>query len=416
MKREFVVRKSSLIIFIFGLWGLWYVFFNASIVLRPMYQYLWPLAVILSVLLNIYSIYKNYSNLYIAYFLLVVACLLSLIISRDLSSSLDYIKRLVLAMLFAVAITSRNGTENIIFKIMECFCVVMLAISFSQYLLPNLYTGVVLPLCSQHDSWLVTSAIRSGEAVGFTNGTSQNGLFMAIGFVLFASKAACWKKNRFLSVLLSALFFGMAFATGKRSYSLICLVLLILIVHFASNNKKIANRVIVGTVVLIVCYFVFIFAARSIPALNNTIEKTIRLSNRGDVTNGRLIMYSDAWNEFKTHFLTGIGVDAAEKVLGGATHNSYLQWLVEFGFPLVLIPFVAVLYVPALKIKKILGLLKERKNDEKYQVLCPLMMTVMILFSGIVAVPFQWTNVFMIYMIMQLFLYKQLRKGRTYGQ
>lgn len=415
MNKRFIINASRLKIWIFSIWAMWYVFFSASLTLRPMYNILWPAVVIVVVILNVNEITKQFSssmvNIYILYVFFLLTCAFTLLFSRDSSSSILYIQRISLAFGFSVAITAKDGAKDIIFKVMSIYSLVMLIISFIQYLIPSFYQNTLLPLVSQSNTPLVQYALNAGQSVGLTNGTSQNGLFMAIGFILFSTKAAFKRKGRFINIIIAAMFFGMTFATGKRSYSLILIGILVLILMYSMKSREVKNRPLKMMVALVAFYIIFSFAASKIPALNTIYDRFLRLSESGDVTNGRVFLYVRAWQEFTRHIVTGIGVDASLSYMGEVAHNSYLQWLLEFGFPLVLVPFITIFYIPLFKIKRINFMLKNTiDEDEKYIYTTAFLLTVMVLLSAIVATPFQWHNTFMIFMIMQMILLSMLNK------
>lgn len=410
---EFISRLKT---WFFTIWAMWYVFFSASLTLKPMHQIFWPVIVCVFVFLNRHQIKNqlngNVAKLYVRYFFFILACAFTLIFSKDRSSTLLYIQKISLSFGFAVAVTADSNVKDIIFKVMSFYSLIMLAISFSQYLIPSFYEGTVLPLASQSQLPLVQNAVKSGESVGLTNGTTQNGLLMAIGFVLFSTRAAFKKDKSYLNIFIAALFFGMTFATGKRIFSLTCVGIFVLLLKYSMQNKRVMNRIIVIILLIVVAFAVFSFSASKIPVLNAIFEKSMILSENGDVTNGRLTLYNAAWEEFSSHIMIGIGANASLSYMGEATHNFCLQWLLEFGFPLVLVPFAAVFYVPLIKLKEINIMLKnEEDKDKKCLYMTAFSLALLLFLSAIVEVTFQWENIFMIFMIMQMILLSMYEKN-----
>lgn len=405
------ISLKNIPVYIYITWGLWYAFFNASLTLRPMYEILWPSLVAVGALFGFNNIKKSMEfqkTLIVEYILFFMICFLSLCLSNDIQLSGNYFIRIILAFIFAVVVSGGNY-EIILIKCISFFSIIMLIFSLTQLLFPNIYLSTVLPLVSLSDSSLVVNAVNGGEAVGLTNGTSQNGLFMAIGFVFFATKAAVLKKNKIVNFVVSALFFGMTFITGKRSYSLIVVAIFFLLLYLGGKNRNQLYRflkVCFGGIMLVL---LFNFTAKYIPALNNVLNKSVRLSEEGDISHGRFDLYKNAWLMFKNYPFFGIGLDASGSVLGGAVHNSYLQWLVEFGLVLIPVPLITILYIPIFKLKRTIYIIKnETDESEKFVKLSSFLFLILVIFAGIVATPFQWSNVFMLYMIFQMILLKKL--------
>ena len=59
---------NDAILFVYILWGLWYVFFTSSIVLRPYYNIIWPLLVFGGLILTLnkvrHEIHKNSATIF----------------------------------------------------------------------------------------------------------------------------------------------------------------------------------------------------------------------------------------------------------------------------------------------------------------------------------------------------------------
>lgn len=404
MNNRFVVNKHNLFLRIYITWGLWYVFFNASVILRPYYLYLWPLLAVGGAVVYLgrvlHFIKNDVSNHFALYMLFFVCCIFSLMVSIDRNASVDYFQRIFFAFAFAVVIAS-NDVGLLFFKIMRAFCLIMLIISFVQFFAPSVYNSIFLPLLSQKDSLLVMNAIRSNEAVGFTNGTSQNGLFMAIGFCAYSTKFIVQKKKKLFDIVCAVLFWGMTFATGKRGYSIITIIVFVIMLFFSLPKEERERGIIKRLFVLAVLLIFFIIAFNNIEILSAVLNKTMNLAKSGDVSNGRSSLYIQAWAEFKKHFWLGIGIDATKSSMGEAVHNSYLQWLLEFGIILIWIPMFALLNVPLFKIKSARYKMMTRDDDSRYLLGVSFALMIMILLSGFVAMPFQWPNVMLIYFLCQ---------------
>ena len=398
---------NDAILFVYILWGLWYVFFTSSIVLRPYYNIIWPLLVFGGLILTLnkvrHEIHKNSATIFWIV-LFFGTCIISAFFSSDRAESVDYVQRMLLGVTFALVIASCNN-KKLFLQGCSIYSLILLGISFVQYLLPSFYVSSVLPLISQNRSTLVLGAINVGYAVGLTNGTSINGCFMAIGFCLYWAKAVTSKKNKILNLLIAALFFGMTFATGKRSYSLILIVIFVLSVGFVDNSRDFIKRTLKLLGIVLLALALFYLASLQIPSLNNIMNKFIYYIGQGDISNGRFELYVDALTAFKEHPLFGIGINASGTVLGGAVHNSYLQWLVEFGVIGIIIPLVFVFRIIVKYAFRLPPLWRADDNtNEKEVVLFALLYCILFLLAGLFATPFQWPNNFMLFVICEFFI------------
>ncbi|MBQ9208894.1 MAG: O-antigen ligase family protein [Oscillospiraceae bacterium] len=398
---------NDFILFVYILWGLWYVFFTSSLVLRPYYNILWPLLAIGGLLLAINKVRHEIRRNSVTFFWIVlffVTCLISALFSNDRTESLDYIQRMLLGVMFALVIASCSN-KKLFLQGCRIYSLILLGVSFLQYFLPSFYINSILPLISQNRSTLVLGAINVGYSVGLTNGTSINGCFMAIGFCLYWAKAVTSKKNKIINLLIAALFFGMTFATGKRSYSLILIVLFVLSVGFVDDSRNFVKRTLKILGIVFLAFALFYLASLQIPSLNNIMNKFIYYIGQGDISNGRFELYVDALTAFKEHPLFGIGVNASGAVLGGAVHNSYLQWLVEFGIIGIIIPAVFVFRIIVKYAFQLPALWRVDDNiNEKEVVLFSLLYCILFLLAGLFATPFQWTNNFMLFVICEFFI------------
>ena len=283
-----------------------------------------------------------------------------------------------------------------------------MGISAVQFFSPDLYFLFFLPLISQTDSSLVQGALERGELIGLTNGTSQNGLMMCIGFIVFSAKAFTQKDYRWLNIIICFIFMCMVFATGKRSYSVITLLVLIIDIWLCSSRTNIQRRITRLIIAAFIFVIIFISAVQFIPELGAAFEKFSSLSKNGNALNGRDELYDMVWVQFLANPF-GVGAGAIDEITGAA-HNSYLQWLAEYGIFFVWFAFYTILQTPFRQIPSMTNLFREMNDTTlRFYILLAFTMMVLVIVSAFVAVPFQWSNVMMLYMIFQLMFLKQLK-------
>ena len=400
--------KRSIFMYIYVFWAMWYVFFSASLVLKPHYTTIWPALVFAGLFLNITNILpkiksRQNTNTIFLYLLFIFVCFISVLLSQASSYSKDYLTKLVLAVLFAIVVASKEGYRIIVIRAIKVYSLCLLAVSFVQMLDVNLYKSVFLPLVSQSDSIFVQSAIKSNAIVGLTNGTSQNGLYMTIGFIVFATQFALSSKYKLFNGIISILFFFMTFSTAKRSYSIISIILIILLMGLTIKNRSTLIRYAKIIALMAVLAVVFYIAAQHFESLNYVVNKFISLSDEGDVTNGRIDIYTSAWQLFKQNPISGIGINVSSYFLGADVHNSYLQLLLEFGMLMWFIPLFALLYPFVVTYKFIKGKKVRYYEEKDIEFVTSFLFMVMFLMSAFVAIPVQWPHILMLYIIFQMF-------------
>ena len=401
---------SKIPMFIYIAWGFWYVFFNASIELRPYYNILWPCLCIVGLIWKFKSITRN-SKLFkqqIAWYLLFFAiCMFTLMYSLAFSTSLLYVQRLVLAFMFSIVITSENN-DKIIISVIGFYTLILLLISIIQYVYPPIYMGVFYPLLSGKDSELALSALRSGEILGFTNGTSQNGLMMCTGFLIFITKAFFANKNKWLYIFVAFVFWAMIFATGKRSYSGISIIVFLMELWFSNKSSLSIKHIFRICLMIALAYLAYMVALEYFPEISHAFDKFESKAEEGDVLNNRGEIYSSVFKVFKENPL-GVGVGAIDYITGSA-HNSYLQWLTEFG--LLFFPFVlySILRTPLLYFKIFKAHLNKSVNTEKCMfAMCAFVYMFMVFTSAFVALPLQWTNVMIVFFTFQFIFLRNIQ-------
>lgn len=393
---------------LYVIWGLWYIFFDSSIALRPYYQYLWPFLVIIGIIASLPSLLHGCRSIKkntTLFFLFIITCFISILFSKDQNASVLYTQRLVLGYGFALVVTS-SKYDKIIINSIIMYCSILLIISAVQLFFPPIYYSYFLPLVNS-ESELLQSGLRQGLAVGLTNGTSQNGLFMSIGFLPCAVYMLFKKEYKLLFSVLAISFFLMTFATGKRSYSLIItLELLVLLLLRFSGKSKIKTITITSLfLVLLICLFYIV--ADFIPSLSSVVDKFQELEDSGDITNGRKYIYNMTWNVFKQNSYQMLGANTLVSVIGKEAHNSYLQWVVEFGFLLCWIPIFYMIRIPLKLSKRIIKMINHLPEEETVSLIIPLLFIMQFLLVAFVAVPFQWHHVMTLFFIFQLMILRK---------
>lgn len=162
-------------------------------------------------------------------------------------------------------------------------------------------------------------------------GTAINPNFLGIPTVaasvlLFYS--FLYEKKRALTFILLFINVFAVFCTASKGNSLSLVATIALItLYWVSNRNVSLYRKLAFCIVLVLCFFMFVsFLQQNLP---EQWERMTNISAADD--NGRLELWSYAYNGFAEHPLLGHGVGSMKMNYGKVTHNTYLQMFYELG-------------------------------------------------------------------------------------
>ncbi|QTE71032.1 hypothetical protein JRC49_14810 [Clostridiales bacterium FE2011] len=393
---------------------MWCVFLSGSSALRPYYVILWPafVALFTVVLLpNISNSLKSTSikNQIIMYGLYLFCCAFSIAISANNNRSIVFTERLVLAFLFAIGVSACDDNYCRQRRIIEIFLLFLLGVSFVELLFKDIYQKVFLPLLDGQQGYYLRSGTFGLCIQGFTIGISKNGLWMSIGFALYYSKIISGNRKTINKIML-LLYLVMIFCTGKRSYSLIAIVLILWGVFLMRIGEDVGRKLIKIFLIFAGLGVGVVFLSQQLPALNTSIVRSLEFLEEGDISDGRFSTYTDAIASIPANPL-GIGIDVS------GLHNSYMQFILELGWlggGISLYGFVRPFIRGFSKLKKVLCL-DSLSDVDKEQLLFSMLFQGLILLAAFVAHPFIWHDVIMLFMIMQISMIKIINKYYNAG-
>lgn len=260
---------------------------------------------------------------------------------------------------------------------------------FFQYLFNDIYRILIFPLFINDASDFIQSSMSN--EFGFSGFSPQTGLtayiLLICQSVILAFKGdsiVLIKKTYRYSIL--AIFILAIFLTGKRTPSMISIVLVLVFVYINESGNHVRNIFILLTLFLgcflIIEYFIDninyysdnIFVKRFASSFNSA-------SNGEDITSGRSELYKRAWILFSQEPVLGIGAGNFIKIggMGTTVHNTYLQILCEEGFLrffLFIIPLIVVFLKTIRKVGKNIY-----ANTRSFLILSLLIQIIFILYS-----------------------------------
>lgn len=394
-------------IYYFG--GMWCVFLSGSTVLRPNYVVVWTVFVVLFTLILLPKIndsleIPSVKNQIIMYGLYLFCCVISIVVSTDRDKSLVFTERLALAILYAIGVSSNDNNFLRQQRILELFLFFLLGVSFIELFFPEIYQSVFLPLLDGQQGYYLRIGTYGLCIQGFAVGISKNGLWMSIGFVLYLSKFVSGDR-KIKNIILLLLYFIMIFCTGKRSYSLIAIVLLLWGAFLMNRGQHFGRRLAITLLLFVGLGIGAILLSKRIPAFSTSIVRSLEFLEDGDISDGRFDAYASAIASIPSNPF-GIGIDVS------GLHNSYLQFILELGWiggTLSICLFISPFIMGMKRLKSVLslGVLSEVDNRE---LLFSMFFQALILLAGFVALPFLWHDVIMLFMISQIAMLRKYNK------
>lgn len=244
----------------------------------------------------------------------------------------------------------RRAERILIFSALIMSIYILLVKSF-----PNLYWNYIYPHLSSYTQNQALTLMRSynygvpiGGSANYADYILALGLFICLGKTFSGYTK---EKDIKINIILSIAFIIGMVIQNRRS-ELISTVLTLIIMYSLSVNIRYIEykrfRRIMGAIVVIIVGIVFMYSRGM---LDRYISTIIGLSKNGggieEVGNGRIALWNDAFQKFKSSPLIGIGWNQFRAnndlpyMQGINVHNDYLQWLCEtgiVGFVLISMP------------------------------------------------------------------------------
>lgn len=224
-----------------------------------------------------------------------------------------------------------------------------------SYVSSSFYFNIILPFFRGTDRYgSLISSYRKGFMAGFTSHYSNNGMYLAVGFIIAAvfCISSGWKKYRLETIFMA---FSLLL-TGKRAHILFGVAALFLaycILKLPEKGRgilKILGIVTSGVIVVIIMFL-------TVPAMQNFASRlTTNVEDDGAMMN-RFAFWGLAWKIFKSNPIFGIGwgefrIHAAiELDYEAYTHNVFLQLLCECGIvgTLAFLSFFIITFIITIK-------------------------------------------------------------------
>lgn len=289
------------------------------------------------------------------------------------------------------------------------FSIINLGVNFLNLLSGQGYMNLIRSILSNVEA---NNAIRAysrfGQLCGLSGHYSRNAYFCVIGFsvacsVILSSKS---KKNGMWTIL-ALVMVGMTMLIGKRGHFLfMCASFLVVYELMGKTLTKKMKRLLAfgfgGSIFLAITLRIF-------PSVNYVFQRFIDNLNSGDISNGRIKLYEEAFSQFLSNPILGIGFGNftlnSYDYFGyqyAGVHNDYLQWLCENGIVGFIVNLFFMIYVYRLSIIEMQVLISEENNkrtEELFLIVWSVLFQTFIILYSFTGIPHYDREVFPIYYV-----------------
>ncbi|SEI98963.1 O-Antigen ligase [Kandleria vitulina] len=323
-----------------------------------------------------------------------------LIFNYFVGGDLQFIITFTVDILLLLVLTQYAFFSEVEVKIMLFFLLAHLVFAFLVQIAPvsivnSLFSKIIINGYDINYSWRTVSGIN----VGLTKQPGVLSMYMVTLSSFFYALSI--KNKKFYSIIGYILSIAIILLTTKRSaifFSIITIITIGIIFHkkniYEINKKKILKR----CMILLSGVLIFILLNNKFDLISGVLRKNSLLSENNDISNGRILIWKNAFEYFLTSPIFGIGLKKYYYLKGLDIHNTYFQFLVEMGI-IGFVPFVICIInilmncIRTLKSKYPNGL-----DDMKISTIMGIYLVIFLVFYGFVG------NTFIDYLPLSLFL------------
>lgn len=408
-----IKRKTNIIFTVYFFLIAWNLFFVSSSAIRPNATIFWPAMLIVGLFVVQFFIKIDSNDKW--YFIAIIIMVISLLYTDSFSVSLVYTIKFTIFYLMAKIVTKNTDNFDIIIKLFTGFSIVMMIVTYVQFLFPDFYISNVLPLLNPERQTFVMILMRAVQYCGFTVQTGMNASFLSFGICLIWVRTLMSKKHRIINIVLVVLLFIALILTQKRSFTILTIVFTVFFFTRIKKKNKFLNTLLFVSIIAAVT----VMGSEYVPGLTKIISKFQVLYEAGDITYGRIYLSGIAIDIFKDKPLFGIGINSFSTIMQNLygidveVHNSFLQILTElgiFGVVFFFIPHVRSLIITARATFSSTLFLNMMSAKEREYIYISLYYQAFFFVVALVSTPFQDPDKIFILMIMQMMVRGLLKK------
>lgn len=260
----------------------------------------------------------------------IIACVISLINSKSIVSSLEIISLITMAVIIKILYENVDiDWKDKCINIMYFFSLIHLVFTILQLILPTFIQSINSLILSPTNQAMNINLLNRGGYAGITGQTSLNAFYISIFILITVCRILLKKGNIIINFTL--LFLGILglFLTAKRGFLLFVISIMAIIYLYISFKDK--KHTIINITILLMSILLINIVITKIPEAKAVFDKIEVLEDYGDLSNGRNFLWSGSMDLFKKSKIFGVGIGTVSTYLGDYTHNVYIQLLAETG-------------------------------------------------------------------------------------
>lgn len=310
---------------------------------------------------------------------------------NNINETMGFTTFYLCATIFALSCARNKALIKASRRVMSIYLSMLVTCTILFKFVPQFYLDHVLTMFNRQEELL--RGYLTGNMSGLTSHYSTNALYMALAVMLVTSSIII-KKDKFIYKMnLYAVFILTLTAllmTGKRGQLIFSAVAIIVSYYFYTVDQ---SQIRIFKILFKIMFFILIIYAAYInmPDVFSSVTRMVTKMDSEDVTTGRVELWKQAIEYFRSYPLAGIGFKQFLRITDLDVHNIYLQFLCETGIAGTIIYLTALYSTLKMSFKNLISARKYHlyKNcGDEFFLLFSFMYQVFFLTYGITGNPF----------------------------
>ena len=317
MKKSKVLIDLSIFLFLFtGFFG--YAVING---------YYWLIASVIPISLYVINAVVMMDKENYGWVVFIAFAWISAMVSVYTTASYKYLLLIGIVFLAKLIFESVYGWHLKFSKLVRFYATVHVLAIILSYFFPDFITGIVEAMYTEETFENYYALFEFNAFAGLTPQTG-NAAFYASIFIAFCVTDILSEKLTIWNVFKLALGIFALLLTVKRSFVVAHVIAIMFVLYIQGRgNKKVLRSLMGFTITLVLAYYLF----SNVSFVEKIVSKSAQLLESGDITNGRMYLWSETYKRWLEKPIFGHGVNVLDKFYNLSTHNSYLQILAEAG-------------------------------------------------------------------------------------
>lgn len=292
------------------------------------------------------------SKFHFMWFLTIGVFIVSTLQSINFEMSLRFLFYYSLFVTIMLLLSTETNWVKFLTKFFMFFSSIHVIITLFSIAFTDAYYRIFSSFFSDYTVMIMRYLIYQNSYPGLAGQTGTNAFFISIGVAVLISKLSEKRGNKVINTLVLLVFIIALLSTQKRGVILSNVIAGWITMYVCFSSKK--NVYFTITIFASIIMSLLLLLESQLPFISGLISK-FSLNHSADYSSGRIELYYDAWEVFKTKPFAGYGINSfttIEDVVTSA-HNDFLQLLSEVGISGILFIVVAFMQSAVLTIKLI---------------------------------------------------------------